>query len=248
MLPVISLGPLQIPVPQVTLILSLALGFILAERWAKRAGLSTQVVSDGLFWALVVGVVAARGMYILRYPGAFRASPWSVLSPNPGLLDPVGGILGAALFLWGWSQRKGIAPLQMLDAVTPFLAVVQVGLALYHAARGSFFGMPSSVPWAVFFLGAERHPTALYWAVLALGILVLVAHRLRSRPRKAPGGWVFWPFLAWSAGVYVFVEGLRGDAQVLANGLRVGHVLALPILALALWQWDRFQHEEDLRK
>jgi len=48
--------------------------------------------------------------------------------------------------------------------------------------------------------------------------------------------------------VYVFVEGLRGDAQVLANGLRVGHVLALPILALALWQWDRFQHEEDLRK
>ncbi len=245
MLPVISLGPLQIPVPQVTLILSLALGFILAERWAKRAGLSTQVVSDGLFWALVAGIVAARGMYILRYPGAFRASPWSVLSPNPGLLDPVGGILGAVLFLWGWSQRKGIAPLQMLDAVTPFLAVVQVGLALYHAARGSFFGMPASVPWAVTFLGAARHPTALYWAALVLGVLGWVVYRLRRRPRHAPGGWVFWPFLAWSAGVYVFVEGLRGDAQVLANGLRLGHLLALPVLALALWQWDRLQQKEN---
>lgn len=243
MFPVISLGPLQIPVPQVTLLLSLALGFILAERWARRVGVPTQVVSDGLFWALVVGVVAARGMYILRYPEAFRASPWSVLSPNPGLLDPVGGVLGAVLFLWGWSQRKGIAPMRLLDAVTPFLAVIQVGLALYHAARGSFFGMPTSVPWAVTFLGTERHPTALYWAFLALVILGWVARRLRRRPRHTPAGWVFWPFLAWSAGVYVFVEGLRGDAQVLANGLRLGHVLVLPILALALWQWDRLQQQ-----
>ncbi len=244
MLPVISLGPLQIPVPQVTLILSLALGFLLAERWARRAGVPTQVLSDGLFWSLIAGLVAARGMYVLRYPEAFGASPWSVLSPNPGLLDPVGGVVGAALFLWVWAGRKGIALLRLLDGITPFLATVQVGLALYHTARGSFFGMPSRVPWALTFLGEPRHPTALYWALLALGILAWVAKRLKHRPEEAPAGWVFWPFVASSAGVYLFVEGLRGDARVLENGLRLGHVVVFPLFVVALWQWDRLWTRE----
>ncbi len=239
MLPVISLGPFQIPVPAVALILSLAVGFWLAERRVRATGVPRAFIDDGLFWALVAGLVAARLLYVLQYPEAFLASPWSLISPNPGLLDPLGGVVGAVLFLWGWGQRKGLTLLQMLDGLTPFLAVVQVGVAFYHFARGSFFGMPTDLPWAVRFLGADRHPTALYWVLLALVVLVGVEMRLRRRPREAPAGWLFWPFLAWSAGVYIFVEGLRGDAQVLANGLRVGHLVAIPLLALALWQWEK---------
>ncbi len=238
MLPVISLGPLQLPVPQLVLVLSLAFSFILAERWARRTGVPTAVVSDGLFWGILVGLATARLMYVLRYPEAFRASPLSVLSPNPGLLDPVGGLVGAGLFLWLWGQRRGYPLLRLLDGITPFFAGMQVGLALFHAARGSYFGMATSLPWAVYFLGEKRHPTALYWAVLAL-LILLALHRRLKTSRPGPPGWVFWPFLVWSAGAYVFIEGLRGDARVLGSGWRVGHLVALPVLALALWQWDR---------
>lgn len=241
MLPVISLGPLQLPVPPLALIVSLAVGFWLAERRTRVMGVPKAFVDDGLFWALVVGVVAARLLYVVQYPDAFLASPWSVLSPNPGLLDPLGGVVGAALFLWGWGQRRGLTLLRMLDGLTPFFAVLQVGIAFYHFARGSFFGMPTNLPWAVRFLGVDRHPTALYWVALALVVLAGVEMRLRRRPREAPDGWLFWPFLAWSVGVYIFVEGLRGDAQVLGNGLRVGHLVAIPLLAVALWQWEKLR-------
>ncbi len=238
MLPVISIGPLHLPVPQLVLVLSLSLSFVLAERWARRTGVPTPVVSDGLFWSLLVGLAAARLFYMLRHPGAFRAAPLSVLSPNPGLLDPVGGVLGALVFLWVWGQRRGYALLRLLDGITPFLAGVQVGVALFHAARGTYFGMPTRLPWGVFFLGETRHPLGLYWAALALVVLVALRRRLQ-RNRPGPPGWVFWPFLAWSAGVYVFVEGLRGDAYVLPGGWRAGHLVAIPVLALALYQWER---------
>ncbi len=241
MFPVLPLGPLQLPVPQLTLVVSLALAYWLAERWSTRFGLSRNKVGDGLFWGLLAGLVGARLFYVFRYPEAFRASPLSVFSPNPGLLDPIGGLAAAGVFMVWWAQRHQIPLARLADALTPFFAVLQAGYAFSAAARGDYFGMPTRLPWAVTFLGEARHPTALYWFGLSLLVLYWVKRQSELPPSVRPAGVVFWSFVAWSAGVYVFIEGLRGDSLVLENGLRLGHVVALPILALALWQWGKLR-------
>lgn len=237
MFPILQLGPLTLPVPRLVLVLGLALGYGVTERAAPRVGLPRHVAGDGLFWSLIAGLAGARVMYVLRFPQAFQASPWSVLSPNPGLLDPVGGMVAAGLLLAWWGYRHRIPLARLADAMVPFLAIMQAAVALAHAARGTFYGMPTDLPWGVTFLGIKRHPTALYWFALALLVAWDAERRLR-RPSHPPGA-VFWPFFTLSVLAYIFVEGLRGDAAVLANGLRIGHLVGLPLLALGFWQWAK---------
>jgi len=249
MLPVLPLGPVSLPVPGLLVILGLALGSWWAEKAAPRFGLSPKTVSDVIFYSVLGGVVGARLFMVLRAPEAFRASPLSIVSLNPALLDPIGGVL-TGLAVAGWlASRWGIPWPRLADALVPFFAVMQVALALRAAARGDMFGLPTDAPWGVLLWGAVRHPTQLYWAAGALLILLWVAHNLRQgAARPWPPGGLFWRFVAWSAAWYVFVAGFRGDSPVSSAGWRLDQVAGVLVLAVALFQWRRGDvHAQTLR-
>ncbi len=242
MMPILQLGPLSLPLPGVLLIAGLALGETLAERWAARLRVPRKVVEDVLLYGLLGGVVAARVFYALAHPAAFAASPLSLFSLNPGLLDPVGGVIGGLAIAWWWAQRRGLTLLQLLDVLTPFFAVMAIALALSLAARGDFFGEPTTLPWAVELWGAARHPVQLYWALAAAGVLFAVDRWTRERatyPTPGAAGWLFGRFLAWSAWVFVLVAGLRGDSPVSPGGWRLDQVAGLVALAVGLYLWRR---------
>ena len=240
MLPVLPLGPVSLPVPGLLIILGFALGSWWAERAAPRLGLRAKAVSDVIFYGVLGGVVGARLFMVLRAPEAFRASPRSILSLNPALLDPIGGVL-TGLAVAGWlASRWGIPWPRLADALAPFFAVLQVALALRAAARGDMFGLPTDAPWGVPLWGAVRHPTQLYWAAGALLILLWVARSLQGdEVRSWPPGGLFWRFAAWSAAWYVFVAGFRGDSPVSPAGWRLDQVAGVLVLAVALFQWRR---------
>ncbi|NPA31820.1 MAG: prolipoprotein diacylglyceryl transferase [Chloroflexi bacterium] len=240
MLPVLPLGPLSLPVPGLLLILGLALGSWLAERAAPRLGLAAKDVSDILFYSVLAGLVGARVFMILRTPAAFAASPGSVFSLNPALLDPVGGVLTAVAVAAWLAQRRGVPWARLADALVPFFAVLQVALALRAAAQGDLFGLPTTRPWGVALWGAVRHPTQLYWAAGALAVLAVTWRWLaRGEAAAWPPGMLFWRFVALSAAWFVFVAGFRGDSPVSAAGWRLDQVTGVLILALALVQWRR---------
>ncbi len=238
MLPVLPLGPLTLPVPGLLVILGLALGSWLAERAAPRLGLSAKWVSDVLFYSILAGVVGARLFMVLRTPDAFAQAPLSVFSLNPALLDPVGGVL-TAVAVAGWlAQRRGVAWSRLADALVPFLAVMQVALALRAAAQGDMFGLPTDLPWGVELWGAVRHPVQLYWAAGALALLGLTWRWIDEQASGAvdarPGA-LFWRFVAGSAAWFVFVAGFRGDSPVSATGWRLDQVAGVLVLAVALY-------------
>jgi phosphatidylglycerol---prolipoprotein diacylglyceryl transferase len=248
MLPALQLGPLAIQTPGLVILIGLWLGLSLAERSSGRFGLKSNDLYNLVLIAIIVGIVGARLVYMLRYPAAFAASPFSVFTLNPGLLDPAGGLVAALLAGVIYSQRKRVSMWQALDALTPALAVLFVALGIAHLASGGAFGSPSNLPWAIHLWGESRHPAQIY-EIFAATIILALTWPGRGLIRPSQPGVYFLSFAAMSAGARLFLEAFRGDSSLLAIGLRSAQLAAWILLAASLsgiyWIKNKEQNNDD---
>ncbi len=232
MMPVLQVGPLAVQMPGLMYLLGLWMGLSLAEKFAAKRGYSVDDLYNLTFSGLVAGVIGARLGYVFQYPEAFISSPASLVSLNPGLLDPFFGFAAALLAMLIFGQRKKLPFWQTLDALTPLLAVFMVGVALAHIASGEAFGAETNLPWGIELWGAKRHPTQFY--ELAAALLILLGLGWRSKDTTNPPGTLFLAFMALTAGARLFLEAFRGDSS-LALGFRVAQVMAWLVMAVAFW-------------
>ncbi len=240
MLPTLQIGPLAVQVPGLVLLLGLWLGLSLAERHSARRGIHPNTLYNLTLIGLLAGVLGARLVYAARFPAVFAASPLSLLSLNPGLLDPLGGVAVGLIAALIYANRKKLGLWPTLDALTPLLAVMSVAIGLANLAAGSAFGKPTSLPWGIQLWGEMRHPAQIYETLAAIALLVLFwpARQLFSTWRA---GVYFLTFTASSAAVRLFLEAFRGDSLLIDNGLRVAQMLAWAVLAISLLAIHRIQ-------
>jgi phosphatidylglycerol:prolipoprotein diacylglycerol transferase len=234
MLPTLQVGPLAVPVPALLVLLGIWLGLSLAERAAPRYGVDPNHLYNLVLIALVGGLVGARLAYALRYPALFAGRPLDLLSRDLALLDPLGGVAIALIAALVYAQRRQMPFWSTLDALTPGLAVMGVGLGLSHLASGSAFGSPSNLPWAIELWGAPRHPVQVYETILAALILVAV-WPAKGWIRPTRPGMLFLSFTALSALSRLFLEAFRGDSTLWFDGLRSAQIIAWLVLAASLW-------------
>lgn len=231
MLTVLQIGPLALPVPQFSMLLALWLGLTLAEKQASRHIISAELLYNLVFTGLVAGLLGARLGYVFQYPSAFIQSPLSLLSLNIGLLDLLSGLGIGLLGMLIYGQRQKLPFWKTLDALTPLLAVLAVGLAISHLASGEAYGAATSLPWAVNMWGAWRHPSQFYELAGAILILVLATRRMNI---GAKPGAMFLGFVAMSAMSRLFLEAFRGDSLTLPGGYRQAQIVAWLVLAVTL--------------
>jgi prolipoprotein diacylglyceryl transferase len=235
MLPVLQIGPFALQTPGLAVLLGLWLGLSLVERQAPRFGVNGNDLYNLVFVALVSGVLGARLVYAARYPAAFAASPLSLVSLNPGLLDVWGGAALGFIAALVYGQRKNLPLWPVLDALTPALAVLAVSFGLSHLASGSAFGAPADLPWAVELWGARRHPSQVYEIAGSTLILLIIIWLARVPQRTQVHGVMFLGFLALTAALRLFLEAFRGDSTLVAGGLRVAQIAAWITLAASFW-------------
>ncbi len=237
MLPILQIGPFALQTPGLAILLGIWLGLILAERLAPRFGSNANEIYNLTFTALLAGVIGARLSYVLQYLEAFIASPLSLISLNPALLDPTGGLVIGIFAGAIYANRKKLPLWPTLDALTPLLAVLAIAFGVSHFASGDAFGIETDLPWGIHLWGLNRHPTQIYEVILASLVLwaILPKKQGRSRQTSKVVGGTFWLFLSLSAGARLFLEGLRGDSLTLDNGLRIAQIVAWAVLAVSLW-------------
>jgi prolipoprotein diacylglyceryltransferase len=244
MLPVLNIGPLAIQTPGLVLLLGIWIGLSLAERYAHLFHVVAAQLYNVAFIALLAGIVGARLGYAARFPAAFAASPASLVSLNPGLLDPLGGFVVGTLAALIYGQRRSLSFWPLLDALTPVLIVFNIALALSQLAAGTAFGLPTDLPWAIELWGAARHPTQVYQLLAALFVLAVLWPG-RKRLRERPPGFFFGAFLALAAGSRLVLDGFRADGLGLVGGFRLEQILAWLTLAAALFLLGRRQNRSD---
>ena len=234
MLPTLQIGPLALPVPGLVILGGLWIALSVSERRAVQQGLSTNNFYNLVLISLSSGVVGARLVYVLRYPSAFQASPASLISINPQLFDPIGGVVIGLLAGIAYGQRKHFHLWSILDILTPGLAVMGVAFHLSHLASGVAFGKPTQLPWGISSWGEIRHPSQVYETILA-GLILAIVLVLEKRAHAWPSGVLFWIFLGMTSASRLFLEVYRGDSTLILGGFRQDQLLAWILLAISLF-------------
>ena len=232
MFPVLQIGSLSIQSSGLIILAGIWLALTLSERVAPQLKMDQEVISNLIFYSLIAALLGARLSYAFRFPAAFIEHPASLISFNPGLLDPWGAALAALLVALIYGQRRKLDLWKTLDALTPAFAMLVLALALSQMASGVAYGLPTDLPWAIDLWGASRHPTQIYLTLTAALILYLLVICLL--PLKQAPGRLFLAFLALTAFSRVFLDAFRGDPAPLLLGLRASQVLAWLLLALSL--------------
>ncbi len=235
MLPVVNIGPLALQIPGLLVILGLWLGLNLAEKWALKFKINPQWIYNLVFVALISGILGARLLFVAHHLNSFRQTPINLISLNPGLLDPLGGLAAGFLATLIYANRKNISFWPLADALTPLIAVITIFFHLSNFASGDAFGIPTDLPWRIFLWGAYRHPVQIYNVLAATLILVFIWHRILNHPspNESPGQ-TFLIFIALSACSRLFLEAFRSDSLTTIYGLRTIQILSFIILAISL--------------
>lgn len=236
MFPTIQIGPLAIQTSGLILLAGLWLGLSLSEKNAQNFGLKRESLDNLVLITMIGGILGARLGYVIQYPSIFFENPISILSLNPGLLDPWTGFVVALMVAFVFGQRTNLEFWTTLDALTPGFSVAAVAIGFSHLASGAAFGMPTDVPWAISLWGANRHPSQVYEIMAASLILILLWPEkgyLYKKISKVPGLY-FLSFCVMTAIVRLFLEAFRGDSVLILNGLRQAQVIAWLILAAVL--------------
>lgn len=210
------------------------LGLYLAEKRSDRHGISKDDLNNIVFYPLLGYVLGGRILYVLENWGAFSKNPASLISINLDLFDPLGGMAVAAIIALIYGQRRGLAFWSTLDALTPFFAVVALGLGLAHLASGNAFGKETTLPWGMELWGAIRHPSQVYEVLASLLILGL----LWFQKADSPPGLPFLTFTALTSASRLFLEAFRGDSTLILGGFRAAQIGAWVVLALSLFFLD----------
>jgi phosphatidylglycerol:prolipoprotein diacylglycerol transferase len=233
MLPILNVGPLALQTAPLLLLLSTWLGLTWSERAALRLGVDSNRLYNLALAALLTGLVGARLGYVAAHPAAFSGNWLSALTPTPAMLDATTGVIVAVLVGMIYGQRAGLPLWPTLDALTPTLMVMLLGIAASNLASGAAFGRTTTLPWGLRLWGEVRHPVQVYEILATIAIGMWVWRRLHESKHLA--GRLFLEFVALSAFARLFFEYFRADSLLLVGGLRTAQVAAFLILAACLW-------------
>ena len=240
----IQIGPFAIRWYALAYIFGLLLGWQYLRWLVRRPGWRlTPLDLDDLLLYITLGVVlGGRLGYILFYrPEFYLGNPLEALAVWQGGMSFHGGLLGVVAACILFARRRGLAVLEVGDAIA---CAAPIGLLLGRIANfinGELWGRASDVPWAIVFPGGgpqPRHPSQLYEAGLEGVLLFLVMTWLALRPRSSGAeGRLTGAFLIGYGLARSTAEMFREpDAHLgfLLGGLTMGQLLSLPMVLVGI--------------
>jgi phosphatidylglycerol:prolipoprotein diacylglycerol transferase len=222
----------------ILLLLATWIGLNLAEKHTERHGVSKDDLNNITYYALIAFIIGGRLSFVLQNMPAFIKSPLGIISINPDIFDPLGAMAVAFIVAFIYGQRRGLLFWNTLDSLTPYFAVLAIGIGLSHLAAGTAFGKETDLPWGINLWNATRHPTQIYETLASLLILGLVWFQ-KQNPRP---GILFLTYAALTSVAQLFTQAFRGDSTLIFNGLRQEQVIAWVVLAVCFMLFEfRFQ-------
>ncbi len=237
------IGPWMMRWHSFLLVLGIVIGALLAAFEAKRRGHNPGIIYYLFLPLMIWGTVGARLWHILTPPLSsvqLGLTTWHYLThPLDALAFWVGGfgipgaMIGGSLALLIFARKHELQFWDLTDLLAPGLALAQAIGRLGNYFNQELYGLPSSLPWAIFIQPANRlseyesiefyHPLFAYEAGLNLANMVLLlwlAHKFINRLK--PGS-LFLVYLAVYSVIRFSLEFLRLDAA-LVGGININQL------------------------
>lgn len=246
----LALGPLLLRWNGLLLALGIAMGALLAARgtmWraapGKRRGYDPEIVYYLFLPLMIWGTAGARLWHILTPPLSsielglttryYLTHPLDALAFWVGGFGIPGAILGGLFAVWIFARKHELPFWDLTDLLAPGLALAQAIGRLGNYFNQELYGLPSSLPWAVFIQPANRltgyesiefyHPLFAYEAVLNLANMVLLLWLARKFAATLRPGDLFLTYLAVYSVIRFSLEFLRLDAA-LVSGININQL------------------------
>jgi len=210
------------PRHMILLLLATWIGLNVAERRTERYGVSKDDLNNLTYYGLIAFVIGGRLSFVLQNLPAFIKSPLGIISINPDIFDSFGALAVAFIVAFIYGQRQKLQLWNTLDALTPYFAILSIGIGLSHLAAGTAFGMETDAAWGINLWNATRHPTQIYETAASLLVFGLIWFQ-KQNPHP---GILFLSYTALTAAAQLFIQAFRGDSTLIFNGLRQGQIIA----------------------
>lgn len=260
-----QLGPIYIYFYGIILMIgALAAGW-LASVEARRRGLNSDIVWDGLIWALIGGIIGARLWHVFTPPPSmvengittwYYLTHWINFTPGAacllcirqGGLGIPGAIIGGGLALYLFARRRKLPYGVLADIAAPAVALGQAIGRFGNYVNQEVYGAPTDLPWGIYidpfhrYPGYEMyeryHPLFLYeslWNLANMAVLLFLGRRYQDRLKSGDLFLIY--LLNYSIGRFL-LEFLRLDAAQV-GGVNANQTVALVvgILATGLLVW-----------
>lgn len=194
---IFRIGPTPVYSYGLMLVISFALGILIAQRRAKARGIRAEAILDVTTVILLSSIIGSRFLYVVFHVEEFRGHWIDTINVFKGLagLSMYGGIVLAVVLSVLYMRRKRLPVWQISDAIAPSIAlglgITRIGCLL----NGCCFGQPTDLPWGITFPpgcvawsvvgGAHIHPTQLYESIA--GFLIFAIALLIDRRRLGQG-------------------------------------------------------------
>ena len=205
----------------ILLVMAAWIGLFLAEKRTERHSIAQSDLANLAFYTVIAFLLGGRISFALQNIPAFAKSPLDIVSVSPDLFDALGGLALGLIAGFVFGQRRGLALWPVLDALTPWFAILAAGLGLSHLAAGTAFGSPTELPWGIDLWNATRHPTQLYELFASILIFVWIWFQ----PQDPRPGLQFLLFGTLTAGAQLFIQAFRGDSTLFPYGLKQEQVV-----------------------
>ena len=259
----IRLGVLTISYFGLILLLAVLVAVAISWREARRRGQTPHVLFGVLTWALVLGVVVGRLVYVLAPPPSvaqiysrsryfshpldLQLGPFAIWS---GGLNRAGIAIGAALGALISLRRQGCDLRTWADTLTPGLLAGLVIAPWATVVNEQLFGPPTVLPWGMALArraapyndltlyppGTRFHPTPAYVSLWVLGAMAAwLLLRRRFAGRLQPGETFVLAAALVTPGIFL-ADFLRADVTRLLLGLSIFQWLSLVVmLGVVMW-------------
>lgn len=257
-----QVGPFFIRFYGIILMLAAVAAAVLAERLARRKGMNSEIVWDGLIWVLIGGILGARIWHVLTPPPSmveqgittlyYLTHPLDALAIWRGGLGIPGAVIGGALALYIFTRRRGENFGTWADIVAPGLALAQAIGRFGNYVNQELYGRPTDLPWGIYIDPQHRlpefrdqayyHPLFLYealWNLLNMAILLWIGRRYEDR--LIPGDIFLVYLIIYPLGRFL-IEFIRLDSALVV-GINANQTLMLVVglssAAFLFWRHRR---------
>lgn len=200
----------------------IAVGFLLCVWISKREGIRQGMPGDRIvdlgFWALLVGMIGARILYIFTRWPYYMEHPMEMLYVWEGGLVFYGGPLSCIPFFIWYTKHYKLPRWKVIDIGAQAVPLAHAFGRLGCLSAGCCFGRPTGGNWGVKLYtelvepaslrGIYLHPTQLYES-FSLIVLFFALRRLRFH--KKFDGEIFCMYMIFYPIIRSIIEMFRGD-------------------------------------
>ena len=251
----ISIGPLAVHWYGLMYALGIGATFVVVEREARRRGLDTGLLVNGIIVIAVAALIGGRLYHVLDHWEVYGDDLLSIVLPPYAGLGVFGGIFTgfvAGILFARWHRQPVLA---WADVAAPGLFTMQAVGRWGNFFNQELYGPPTNLPWGIAIECANRtamwfcpplgttpidthfHPLFLYESISGVAgviVLLLLARRVGS---LRPGDLTLL-FFAWYGMTRFLLEPLRTETWVI-NDVAVASIISATFVvgALAVLAW-----------